>query len=348
MGGTGAVGAGAEGAVTDGGPSVLTPAQVRTIRSLLPAGVGSAAGPVSDAAALAEGAARLRTWIESEALLHAPAPPSTPLRLSKERLSRLERCPGLFQADLAGERPPFVHSPRSAAGTLLHRALELEAGATEPLEAEPLLDLAVDRLARDRAFGPWWRARAPAERADVRVEAARALEMFRTSFPSLPGFRRRLAPTAELWLDSRFAGGRLQLCGRVDLIVGRPSPRGGRAGGGAGGSGRVLIDLKTGSAWPEHAEDMRFYALLFALRVGTPPARVATLFLRSGECQVEDVSVEALERAAARVVDAVRAASAADPVTLTPGRHCGWCPRADTCPASAFRPGPPPDDDQER
>src|SRR5207244_5668338 len=141
--------------------------------------------------------------------------------------------------------------------------------------AAALLDLAVDRPGRDRAFGPWWRARTAEERADVRVEAARALDMFRNSFPSLPGFRRRLAPTAELWLDSRFAGGRLQLCGRVDLMVGRAGRRGLRTGG---SPGRVLIDLKTGAAWPEHAEDMRFYALLFTLRCGVPPARVATLF----------------------------------------------------------------------
>jgi hypothetical protein len=328
------------------GPSTpetaLTPAQLRTIHSLLPP-VGRAAAPPSGSAVATDRglAGRLRGWIESEAWAHAPVPPAPPLRLAKERLSRLERCPGLFQADLAGERPPFIHSPRSAAGTLLHRALEIEAGASEFVGAGALLDLAVERLARDRAFGPFWRARTPAQRAEVRTQAARALELFRESFPSLPGFRRRLAPTAELWLDARFAGGRLQLCGRVDLMVGRA----GRGGSGAGGSpSRVLIDLKTGSAWPEHAEDMRFYALLFTLRCGVPPARVATLFLRSGECQVEEVSVEALEHATRRVVRAVRAAAdmaqaGPDPV-LSPGPHCAWCPRSATCPRSAVRPNP--------
>src|SRR5213078_3093096 len=166
---------------------------------------------------------------------------------------------------------------RSAAGTLLHRALELEAGATAPVDPSSLLELAVQRLGRDRAFGAFWRQR---------TDAARAVDLFRASFPSLPAFRRRLAPTPELWLETPLAGGRVLLCGRVDLIVGQGGPR--RCAGGP--SGRVLIDLKTGSAWPEHAEDMRFYALLFTLRVGVPPARVATMFLRSGECQVEAVS----------------------------------------------------------
>ena len=55
-------------------------------------------------------------------------------------------------------------------------------------------------------------------------------------------------------------------------------------------------------AWPEHVEDMRLYALLFTLRFGVPPLRVASFFLRSGECQPEDVSEEMLVRAADRVI----------------------------------------------
>ena len=38
---------------------------------------------------------------------------------------------------------------------------------------------------------------------------------------------------------------------------------------------RLAIDLKTGRAWPEHAEDMRFYALLLALRFGVPVVSIA-------------------------------------------------------------------------
>ena len=44
---------------------------------------------------------------------------------------------------------------------------------------------------------------------------------------------------------------------------------------------RVLVDLKSGRAWPDHPEDMRLYALLYTLRYGVPPYRVATLFLGS-------------------------------------------------------------------
>ncbi|MEX2422102.1 MAG: hypothetical protein WD670_09830, partial [Actinomycetota bacterium] len=96
-------------------------------------------------------------------------------------------------------------------------------------------------------------------------------------------------------------------------------------------------------AWPEHAEDMRFYALLLALRFGVPPYRVATLYLDSGEWQAEDVDASVLERAADRVVEAIRAAAATDagrPPALRPGLYCTWCPRAMTCPSSAARQPP--------
>ena len=143
--------------------------------------------------------------------------------------------------------------------------------------------------------------------------------------------RRVLAPAAERWIKVCLAGGRVSISGRVDLMVGRFEPR---------LATRVLVDLKTGGAWPEHVEDMRLYALLFTLRFGVPPLRVASFFLRSGECQPEDVSEEMLVRAADRVIAAVRTASrlltgAGDAAALTPGPWCDWCPRRATCPEAA-------------
>jgi hypothetical protein len=77
--------------------------------------------------------------------------------------------------------------------------------------------------------------------------------------------------------------------------------------------------------------------LLLALRFGVPPYRVATLYLDSGEWQAEDVEPRMLERAAERVIEAVRATSASAngrPLPLSPGPYCTWCPRADTCPSA--------------
>jgi hypothetical protein len=85
---------------------------------------------------------------------------------------------------------------------------------------------------------------------------------------------------------------------------------------------------------------MRFYALLLALRFGVPPYRVATLYLESGSWQAEDVTDRVLERAADRVLSAVRAAASAQAgrgLELRPGPYCTWCPRSATCPSSAAR-----------
>jgi CRISPR/Cas system-associated exonuclease Cas4 (RecB family) len=114
------------------------------------------------------------------------------------------------------------------------------------------------------------------------------------------------------------------LSGSPDLVLGRHR--------------RLVIDFKSGRARPEHPEDMRFYALLLLLRTAVAPYRVATFFLDSGEWQAEEVDERTLDRAADRVVRAAEAAlraRAGDPLPLSPGRHCAWCPRALHCPVSA-------------
>jgi hypothetical protein len=119
------------------------------------------------------------------------------------------------------------------------------------------------------------------------------------------------------------AGGLVVLSGRLDLVLGRRQ--------------RLLIDFKSGDARPAHAEDMRFYALLCTLTFGRPPYRVATVFLQSMEWQAEDVSEETIDLAAHRVIDTATAAAellGGGTPELTPGPHCGWCPRVTSCPAA--------------
>jgi PD-(D/E)XK nuclease superfamily len=152
--------------------------------------------------------------------------------------------------------------------------------------------------------------------------------------PPLRQMRRELAPSTEWHVRVELLGGTVVLSGQLDLVLGS-----GRTDGAARAT-RLAIDLKTGRAWPEHAEDMRFYALLLGLRFGIPPYRVATLYLDSGEWQAEDVDERVLDRAADRVIEAIRAAAASTagrPAPLTPGPYCTWCPRSLTCPSSAAR-----------
>jgi hypothetical protein len=163
------------------------------------------------------------------------------------------------------------------------------------------------------------------------MEGARTLELFRATLPPLRPLRRELAPSTEWHVRSELLGGALVLSGQLDLVLGAASAAEPNR------ATRLAIDLKTGRAWPEHAEDMRFYALLLALRFGVPPYRVATLYLDSGEWQAEDVDARVLDRAADRVIEAVRAAAASQGghrLPLRPGPYCSWCPRVATCPSA--------------
>jgi len=299
----------------------LTPPQRRTLEGL----IGTGERP----AFAADLAQRLRERIEETVRAFEFR---EPLWLGKSLLNDHGRCPGLFEAVRAGERAPFAFSPRFAAGRLMHKAVELEVAGREDRDPHELVDEAVERLEEDQAFRVYWEGLEGLRRDETLMEAAKTLELFRSTLPPLRRMRRELSPSTEWFVKAEILGGALVLSGSLDLVLGSGSPSEPHR------ATRLAIDLKTGRAWPEHAEDMRFYALLLTLRFGVPPYRVATLYLDSGEWQAEDVDERVLERAAERVVEAVRTAAATDagrPPELRPGPYCTWCPRAATCPSSA-------------
>jgi hypothetical protein len=203
-------------------------------------------------------------------------------------------------------------------------------GAREEPDAHALVEVAVDRVASaDESFARYWEGIRPLDRDSLLMRAMAAVVLFRETFPPLRPMRSELAPMVEWRMRAELSGGALVLDGRVDLSLGRQE---------GPAAGRLLIDLKGEGAWPEHVEDLRFYALVHALRFGVPPYRVATVFLASGEWQLEDVDERVLHHAADRVVAAVRSAAAlaaGRPPELSPGRYCAWCPRLATCPAAA-------------
>ncbi|HEX7464580.1 MAG TPA: PD-(D/E)XK nuclease family protein [Actinomycetota bacterium] len=299
----------------------LTPVQRRTLEGL----IGANDRPVFPA----DLAQRLRDRLE-EAVRAARL--ARPLWLGKSILNDVSRCAGLFDAVREGERGPFQFSARFAAGRLAHKAVELEVGGREERDPHGLVEEAAERLRDDDGFRSYWDGLEGLRRDEALMEAAKTLELFRSTMPPLRRMRRELSPCTEWNVRAELAGGVLVLAGTLDLVIGAPTP------GEPARANRLAIDLKTGRAWPEHAEDMRFYALLLSLRFGIPPYRVATLYLDSGEWQAEDVDERVLERAASRVVEAVRTAAAIDaarPGPLRPGPYCTWCPRAATCPSSA-------------
>lgn len=255
-----------------------------------------------------------------------------PLWLGKERLNDLERCEGTFWSKLSGESPPFAHNRATAVGVVQHRAIEVLVGARDALDPHEAARTAAERTAdKEDRFAEYWRECDRLEQDDILMEVARRTALFEGSFPPLRELRRDLAPLAELPMKAELLGGSLVVSGKVDLCIGRPDQTQPMR------AQRLLIDLKTGGAYPEHAEDNRAYALLHTLRFGVPPYRVASFFLEGGTWQAEDVHEELLFHAADRVIAATRAAAslrAGREPELTPGRWCAWCPRAEVCPSA--------------
>src|SRR3954468_15312524 len=64
--------------------------------------------------------------------------PAEPVWIGKERLNDLGRCEGTFVSKLLGEGPPFTHSANTAAGVLLHKAIEVEVGSRDGLDPHQL------------------------------------------------------------------------------------------------------------------------------------------------------------------------------------------------------------------
>src|SRR5207247_2095603 len=187
-----------------------------------------------------------------------------------------------------------------------------EDGLLTAVQLRTLRDLLEGRPAHDAgALADAARARLEGELASLGwqgaaeglwlAEAARRTELFRASLPPF-GRGGAALPMSELKMRAEVAAGGVVLSGKVDLLLMRPDPSGGRT------PLRLAMDLKTGTPRSEHAEDMRFYALLIALRYGVPPYRVATFFLESGEWQAEDVTGETLGRAVDRVLAAASTA----------------------------------------
>ena len=100
-------------------------------------------------------------------------------------------------------------------------------------------------------------------------------------------------------------------------------------------AGKVIIDLKTGAFSPSHLDDLRFYALVETLRLGTPPRLLASYYLDSGRAHPEAVTEGLLHAAVERTIDGARIlhqleVGTKEPVTR-PSRSCRWCPALAGC-----------------
>jgi len=248
-------------------------------------------------------------------------PKGRSLWLNKHLLSSVHGCEGHF---LAGEEEEFAWTTSTARGSVSHKAIELSMGWRGDPAPGVLVDEAIARLIHSTdSISGYLEGLGEGERAELYAEAVERTAMFLECFPPLEP---RWRPVPESRLRADLCDERIVLSGKVDLTVGRAE--GLRAG-------KVLIDLKTGGFSPTHRDDLRFYALVEALRIGTPPRLLATYYLDGGRLVHEEVSEAVLGSALERVVRGAELVVALrhdgqEPV-LRPGAPCRWCGRRESC-----------------
>jgi hypothetical protein len=246
-------------------------------------------------------------------------PPGATLWVGKSGLQQLDTCEGRWQAEASSR---FEWNVPAARGTVAHKAIELQAnwrGESEPCR---LVDEAIARLADGEGpLAAFLRALSTVELAELRQEAVGFVTAFEECFPPL---KSRWRPVVDGPARVALAGGRIVLAGRPDLTLGR-----------AADGGKVILDLKTGRPSSHHVDDLRFYALVDACKVGLPARRLATLYLDTGTPAVEQVTRGVLEAATERVVRSVEAMvelrTAARPAAVRPNPMCRWCPALASC-----------------
>lgn len=302
-------------AVAGFGQDVLNPAQLEVVAML---GAKPSERPEFDA----ELRHHLRAELEAglEPLLDL-VPEGETLFVSKYPLSQIHGCEDRFLAD---RREAFAWSPSKVRGSVSHKAVELSLHwESDPVPLE-LVDEAMARLTfGSGSLADWLQAATPVERAEVRAQANERVAMFLECFPPL---KKAWRPVTESPVRLELFESRIVLSGRVDLTLGKPQGT---------TANKVLIDFKSGRFLPSHVDDLRFYALLETIRMGTPPRMLATYYLDSGRPFPEAVSEPVLEVALHRTIDgATRMAhllhSDAAPVRRT-GPSCRWCPMLSSC-----------------
>ena len=245
------------------------------------------------------------------------------LWIDKRVLAGVHGCERRFEAERAAGFPGW--SAALARGAVAHRAIQIAAFSPKPLPPLEAVDTAINRMIEDgdRGLAEFLRVTSDAELADLRASASDVVTKFEDCFPPLVAAWR---PRIESPSRHELHGGTITLGARPDLALGRPD----------GLQARVLVvDLKTGSRYQGHAEDLRFYALVETLRLGVPPFRVATFYLDAARWESENVTEDTLEIALRRTVDGARKLAelllGECVAAIKPGPGCAHCVAREGC-----------------
>ncbi|MEA3018820.1 MAG: hypothetical protein QOI47_344 [Actinomycetota bacterium] len=245
-----------------------------------------------------------------------------PMRAPKDRIAKVLACEQhLVATSSAGEERSDL-SESMVRGRVLDRLLHHHVhggGAGRGAGAALAIAEGAFEAERDDEVIAWLGARADArERLDEDAAA------FAERLDGLGPIDAAWWPRCEERLRVDLAGGRLVCSAQLDLVVG------GR------GTDRpmVIVEAKSGQFGQDHRDGLFWYALLAALRHGTPPAAVIGWSAWDGAGWSQPVSDALLRGAAQRAVTAFERlgdlARGRTPVR-TACRACRWCPEQTTC-----------------
>lgn len=243
------------------------------------------------------------------------------LFVNKFDLTSVHKCEGLYVAP-----DEFEWTVNKARGKVVHRAIQKSlAGRFKEMTPLELAQESVESMAasqEDRSFGDYLNSLDPPTMGELLSETGAMLAAFGSDWPPIrPSMHPRIEPPMQAWLHD----GRITLKGKFDLALGPP------------GRGPVVItDFKTGDRYPEHREEVRYYALLETLKTGVPPVRLASYYLDGGWDSPEEVNEDVLRSAVRRTAAGVNLIAELwwrerEPA-LSPGWHCRYCPAKPDCP----------------
>ncbi|MEK7292833.1 MAG: PD-(D/E)XK nuclease family protein [Actinomycetota bacterium] len=243
--------------------------------------------------------------------------PESAIWVTKHKLTTVHGCEAHHMAALTA----FEWTVANVKGTVLHKAVELSLNWRGEIIPGEVVDEALAQLADDErgSAGPFIEQLTPAERAQLRSSSVDLFTKFDECFPPLkPAWRPVLESSARYEMFDR----RINLSTRADLTLGSPGAK-------------VIIDLKSGRFVPSHREELRFYALVEALRSGQAPRRLATYSLVTARADVEEVTEGVLQAAARKTIDGIRLIIELEregrQPRLRPGSPCYWCPLMSDC-----------------
>jgi hypothetical protein len=222
----------------------------------------------------------------------------------------------------------FAWSRATATGSIAHQAAELLLmGKLGGAPADAVDGIVADLRGSDDSLGQFLDFASPTDLAAIR---SAAITNATTVVDGFPPIGRGWNARAEQSYAANLGGRTIVLNARPDLAFGRPTGPDARS---------LLIDFKTGRPHQTHIDDLRYYALVFTLRWGVPPWRIATYYAVDGTWMAEDVDADVLDAAAHRLSDAIlrmaEIVATNRPLGLTPHHGCNWCGLKDTCEGAA-------------